>query len=157
MRRKDREVLDVVCINQIIEKCDCCRLGLIDGDRPYIVPLNFGHVYEDEKLVFYFHGANEGHKIELIHRNKYAGFEMDTAHMLHGQEKACNHTFFYQSIIGTGKISFVTDKQKKIEALQLIMKHYTKKDNWDFEGKMVENMAVIRLEVESMTCKENRL
>lgn len=155
MRRKDREIIDIAYINQIIESCDCCRLGLLDGDRPYIVPLNFGCIYENGNLVFYFHSAKEGHKIELIHRNKYAGFELDTNHMLYVQEKACGHTFFYQSVMGTGKVSLVTNKQKKIEALQLIMKYYTKKDSWDFEDKMIERVAVIRLEVENITCKEH--
>ena len=41
MRRKDREVTDFDSIVRIIDKCDVLRLGLADGDYPYIVPVNF--------------------------------------------------------------------------------------------------------------------
>ena len=42
MRRADREVTDPVKIREIITSCDCCRLGLCDGERAYVVPLDFG-------------------------------------------------------------------------------------------------------------------
>ena len=34
MRKKDRQVTDPVKIDEIIEKCECCRIALIDGDKP---------------------------------------------------------------------------------------------------------------------------
>ena len=49
MRKKDREVTDEEKIKQIIKDCHCCRVGLYDGNSPYIVPLNFGYE-EKEKL-----------------------------------------------------------------------------------------------------------
>lgn len=42
MRRKDREVLDYQEMLNIMHSYDCCRLGFIDDDSTYIVPLNFG-------------------------------------------------------------------------------------------------------------------
>ena len=33
MRKKDRQVTDPVKIDEIIEKCECCRIALIDGDK----------------------------------------------------------------------------------------------------------------------------
>ena len=44
MRRKDREITDGEKIREIIEGCDCLRLGLCDDEGMYIVPLNFGAV-----------------------------------------------------------------------------------------------------------------
>ena len=43
MRRKDREVLEEVRIDEFIKSCDCCRIGFYDkeNDEVYIVPLNF--------------------------------------------------------------------------------------------------------------------
>ena len=40
-------------IEAIIRKAAVCRLGILDGDTPTIVPLCFG--YRDNTL--YFHGA----------------------------------------------------------------------------------------------------
>ena len=43
MRRKDREVTDLSQLEEIIRQCDCIHLGLLDGDSPYVVPMNFGY------------------------------------------------------------------------------------------------------------------
>ena len=44
MRRKDREITDRDCIDDIIEACDCCRLGFCDEGEPYIVPVSYTHL-----------------------------------------------------------------------------------------------------------------
>ena len=41
MRRSDREVTDFNEIVEIINKCDCIRLGFSSEPVPYILPLNF--------------------------------------------------------------------------------------------------------------------
>lgn len=72
MRRKDREVTDFDTIVKIINECDIIRLGLSDGDFPYIVPVNFAYSVEGQKICFYIHGAMAGRKFELMNRNKNA-------------------------------------------------------------------------------------
>ena len=55
MRRKDREVTDFNKIIEVVDTCDCFRLGLIDEDNlPYIVPLNFGYEVDGGKLFLYY-------------------------------------------------------------------------------------------------------
>ena len=53
MRRKDREVLEEVKIDEFIRNCDCCRIGFYDkeNDEVYIVPLNFGYSNIDNELL----------------------------------------------------------------------------------------------------------
>lgn len=46
MRRSDREVTDFDEIVDIINKCDCIRLGFSSEPVPYILPLNFGIAME---------------------------------------------------------------------------------------------------------------
>lgn len=154
MRNSKRQVTDEKRIDDIIMSCDCCRLGLVDGDEAYIVPLNFAYVKEDGKRVFYFHGASEGRKIDLIKANGKAGFEMDTNHALMPADTACNFSFAYQCVIGTGKISLVEDREKKAAYLNNIMKHYSDKNDWEFKEAVVDATAVIRLEVREISCKE---
>ena len=79
MRRRDREETRREEIINIIAAADCCRLGLIDDDGlAYSVPLNFAFVEEGDFGVFYFHGAAQGKKIDLVNRSLRASFEMDT-------------------------------------------------------------------------------
>ncbi|CAI3499371.1 pyridoxamine 5'-phosphate oxidase family protein [Enterococcus cecorum] len=43
MHRKDREVTELAQIEEILEKGKVVHFGMIDGDFPYIVPLNYGY------------------------------------------------------------------------------------------------------------------
>ena len=56
MRRNDREVTDIQEIRALIDECKVIRLAMINGDKPYVVPLNFGYTYENGAFTFYFHG-----------------------------------------------------------------------------------------------------
>lgn len=156
MRRKDREVLDEVKIDEIIRNCDCCRLGFYDkeNDEVYIVPLNFGYSNENNKRIFYFHGAKEGRKIDLISKSKKVTFEMDANHELIVGKMACNYSERYQCVIGTGLISFVESKEEKITALNEIMFQSTGKKDWEFAEPMLNAVAIFKVEVTSLSCKE---
>lgn len=154
MRRKDREVTDKNVIYEIIEKCQCCRIGMIDVDEVYIIPMNFGYSTNDEeRLVFYFHSAKVGRKIELIEKNKKVTFELDTDHKLNESEEACGYSYRFASVMGTGKISLITDTGEKEQGLSIIMKHYTGKSDWKFPEKAIETTAVFKIEVSSISCK----
>ena len=156
MRRKDREVTERQAIIKIIESCQCCRIGFQDDGEVYIVPLNFGFEYDEERYVLYFHGAKEGRKIDLIAKNPFVGFEMDTNHEIYAKDNneiACAYTARFQSVIGTGKVSMVCDADEKKHGLLLLMEHTTQKCEWSFDEKMLNAVAVFKLEVEKLSCK----
>lgn len=155
MRRKDREITDASHINDIILSCDCCRLGFIDGQGTYILPLNFGFVEQEGKRILYFHGAREGKKTELVQLQPHVGFEMDTSHKLMEADAACLYSFCYRSIIGQGNVSLVEDMDEKLKALRLIMEHYSSRHSWDFPAEAVKQLAVIKLVVTELSCKEH--
>lgn len=155
MRRKDREVTDPQKIDGIISACQCCRLGLCDQGRAYVVPLNFGFAREGGRRVLYFHSAREGRKIDLIRRTGWAGFEMDTHYKLNESETACGWSARFQSVIGGGPVTVVETAEEKRAGLRVIMKHLTGRDQWEFEDRMVELVCVFKLEVEELSCKEH--
>ena len=65
MRRKDREVTEMEEIQQIFDECKVCRIGIMDENGPYIVPVNYGYVREEGKVILYIHGAREGKKMQM--------------------------------------------------------------------------------------------
>lgn len=156
MRRKDREVTDSTKIADIISRCTCCRIGFDDDGEVYIVPLNFGYQTKENTYTFYFHGANEGRKIDLMKKNPNVGFEMDTDYALHEADYACGHSARFQSIIGNGIVSIVSETEEKKLGLSLLMEHNTGKRDWDFDEKMVNAVSVFKLEVTKMSCKEHQ-
>lgn len=155
MRRKEREITDEQKIDEIISSCHCCRLGFYDNGKVYIVPLNFGYCRENNTRIIYFHSAKSGRKIDLIRQNGAAGFELDTNYRLKEGTTACSYTAAYQSVIGTGTVTFVEDTMEKIAALQRIMSHNTGKDIWEFNASMVDAVTVLKLRVEEISCKEH--
>ena len=56
MRRIDREITDIKDIEGILDRGFVCHLGLVDGERAYIVPMNYAY----EKMAIYLHCAGDG-------------------------------------------------------------------------------------------------
>jgi len=154
MRRKDREVTDANEIERIISLCECMRLGFNDRGQVYIVPLNFGFICENGVYIFYFHGAKEGRKIDIMKRNPYVGFEMDRNYRLNPTESACGYSAGFESIIGNGYVSIVEDTDEKKKGLESIMKQAVGEGDWNF--KMIDAVCVFKLEVERLSCKVHK-
>ena len=76
MRRKDLEITEPAAIRAVLEDCPYCHVGLRDGEKVYVLPLNFGFAGKDGKYTLYFHSAKEGRKIDLLKKNGWAAFEM---------------------------------------------------------------------------------
>lgn len=155
MRRKDREVTDINDLLSIVEECRICHLGLIDDKGMYIVPLNYGYEYINQRLNLYFHSAHVGRKIDAIINNPNVCIEMDCDHRLIEGEKACDYSFGFKSIIGNGFASIVSDYNEKLKGLNLLMKHETQRE-FEFDEKMVNQFSVIKVEVNEFTGKYHK-
>lgn len=151
MRRSDREIKDFDEIVEVIKKCEICRLALNDEEYPYILPLNFGMQLEEGKIVFYFHGATEGKKYDLIARNNKASFEMDCSTKLVTILEDGNCTMEYESVIGQGTIEILPDEEKE-RALDILMKHYHKED-FPYNKAVIPRTTVFKMTVDKCTGK----
>ena len=155
MRRKDLAVTEPEKIDAIIQNCDCFRLAFADGTHPYIVPLSFGYERRDGAQYFYYHGAAVGRKIELSRKLAFAGFELDRDSKVNENDKACDFSLRYQSVIGEGTIRELTDLAEKAAGLQVMMKHYSGRDDWEFPEKVLEKTCVFCLTVTEISGREH--
>jgi len=154
MRRKNREIKDSKEIDEIIEKADVCRVALSDNNIPYIVTMNFGYK-KGEKPVLFFHCASKGKKSDIIKRNSIACFQMSIEHELVETNVRCNCGMLYRSVVGMGKVSFITETEDKIEALNLLMKHFTGQDQHHFKEPYINETTVLRLDIHEITGKKS--
>ncbi len=92
MRRDDREITNCLEIESILHHAIVCRIGLADGDEPYIVPVSFG--YEDRTI--YFHSAPEGKKISMLKKNSRCCFEVDQCDNVISADRPCDWSMRYQ-------------------------------------------------------------
>ena len=65
MRKANRAITDFDEIKALIDSCDTIRLGFVDGNEAYIVPLSFGFEAENGEFTFYVHGAKVGRRHTL--------------------------------------------------------------------------------------------
>jgi nitroimidazol reductase NimA-like FMN-containing flavoprotein (pyridoxamine 5'-phosphate oxidase superfamily) len=152
VRRNDRKIEDPTKIMEILQKADVCRIAMSHDDVPYMVTMNFG-LRKDGPPALYFHCAHEGKKLSILRKNNLVCFQTDIEHefFLHGV--ACGCSMRYQSVVGMGRMHFVTDPAEKIDALQAIMAHYTKQTNHVFREEMLERTTVLRMDIEEMSGK----
>lgn len=153
MRRSDREIKDPLALREIIRSCPICRIAMNDGDRPYIVPLNFGYSFEGDQLTLYFHSAPQGKKIDLLRSNPNVSFEMDCNHQLLAAEKACQYGFRFASIIGSGQAQFIEETVEKSDALNAIMAQQTGK-TFAFSAEDMKHVCVFKIIADSFSGKK---
>ena len=148
MRRTDREIQIREAIDQIIRAAGVFRLGLCQGDRPYVVPLSFG--YDGRSI--YFHSAGEGMKIDYMTANPSVCFEMEQDVRVIRDEQACNWGQAFSSVIGFGTVHEITDAAPKKAAMEQVMLHYSGKE-WEFDAETFAKIRLWRVEIESLTGK----
>lgn len=152
MRRKEREITDINKIEKILGNAKYLHLGLFDEEYPYVVPLHYGYVMENEKLIFYVHGASEGHKLECINKNHKVFVEIDCGEKIIEADIPCQYSAEYMSIMCRGIATILQDAKEKCEALHILMKTQTGED-YEISEKMVDSVCVIKIQVDSYSAK----
>lgn len=154
MRRKDRQIESKEQIEEILREGFVCHLGLVDGDQPYVVPMNYA--YQDGFV--YLHSASAGRKLELIRRNQKVCFEVEltTPEIAKGgkEEESCEWGTIFQSVIGTGVATILTDLEEKLDGLRAIVKKIDPEQSCNFPEGEVSATTVIRIDIKEMTGKK---
>lgn len=75
MRRKDRDVENQDEIYDILKRCDTIKIAMHGDVYPYLVPVSFGAEIVQNKIVIYFHCAQQGAKLDLLRANPHVCVE----------------------------------------------------------------------------------
>ncbi len=151
MRKTRLEIKDQKILEEILAGAIICRVAMMDGELPYIVPFNYG--YRDGCI--YIHSAPEGKKIDLIGKNKQVCFEVEDEIEIEEGKQACSWTTSYRSIVGYGSIEILTDDQSKQEGLEIIMAQHGAPNLLEFNAKNLERMVILKLTISSLSGKQS--
>lgn len=151
MRRADKEIMQKNIINKIISEAEVCRIGLSNGNKPYIIPMNFG--YKDDCV--YLHSAREGMKLDIMKANENVCFEVESQVQLVKDEKPCNWGAKYYSVIGFGKATIIDDPDEKRKALDLIMEKYSGKTSHEYSKESISKIVVIKVTLHDVYGKKS--
>lgn len=156
MKRRDLEVTDIQEIKYILDNSKYLHLGLVDDGMPYVVPMNYGYCFEEDKLIFYIHGGMEGRKLDVIRKNSKCCVEMECdAEMFEGRV-ACQYGYIYSSLMGFGNVRIIEEPKEKMKALTIMMKTLTGKD-FEFNERLVSIVNVMKVECDYYTAKKRPL
>ncbi len=154
MTRREKQVTDRAEIVHILEEARVVHVGMIDGDEPYVVPMNYGYTLDqDGTLSLYLHGATQGRKIDVLRKNPKVFVEMDCDREPFEGDVACRYGMAYASLMGRGTAVFLDDPADKMAALTTLMKTQTGGD-FTFTEKLVKVVSVIRVDVTEYTAKK---
>lgn len=138
---------------QCIVSCDICFLSAADENlNPYVLPMNFG--YHDGCL--YLHSAQEGEIIEVLKKNNKVciAFNNGTKLLAQHPDVACSYRMASRSVIVRGRVFFEEDFNKKVQALDILMKNYVSNKQFKYSDPAVKNVKIWRVEIVSMTGKQ---
>jgi hypothetical protein len=149
VRRKDREITDRDEMEAILAEAEVCRVAMLDGGEPYVVPLCYGFAGN----AIWFHSAREGKKIALLTKNPRCCVEVEISGGPVPDPRPCGWEFRYKSVICTGTARIVEDHQEKRDGLTCIMKHYGAADR-AFPDSDLDRVCVMKIEIREMTGKK---
>lgn len=152
MIMKRREVCGFAEKIEIVKKCKVCNIAMLNGDMPYIVPMNFGYETSGETLTLYFHSAIKGLKLDCLRQNPNVCVEMDCDHEPFYDELPCKNGFKFASIIGTGKAEFLTQRDEKEKGINALMLHQVGK-TYTFTDQQLRSIEVIKVTLDAFTGK----
>ena len=154
--KREREVTELSEIMDILDRSKVVHVAMVDGDEPYVVPMNYGYTMEDGKLTLYLHGATKGRKLDVLRANPKVFFSLECDTVSFDGPVACRHGMAYASVMGSGTARIVEDVEAKKQGLSILMKTQTGKD-FTFDERMVSIVSVIRIDVKDYTAKRRPL
>lgn len=165
MRLRKREVTDADELRAIMEACQVVRLGVVDEEGVYIVPMNFGIDWALDgdgrpAPALWLHSAGEGRKADAFRACEADGapvaIEMDIDDGTISGDYACSYSLAFRSIMGTGTVRAVTDAEEKVHGLTRLMEHAAPGAPITFSEQAVERTGVWCVDVISLTGKQRR-
>lgn len=149
MRCREKEITDRKEMEAFLRDVPVCRIGLCDGNRPYMVPVSF--VYE--RGAIFIHSAPEGEKIRILKENPRVCVEVDVVGTVIPAAEPCRWSFTYRTVIAEGAAEWVVKEDEKVRTLTSLVRKYSGKGRVEFPGERLDEVTVIRIPLDSITGK----
>jgi uncharacterized protein len=154
-RRKDRTMGSSREMELLLERTPVGRLALVTEDGPYVVAVNYllleGSIY--------FHSGQGGRKMEALRADPRVCFLVDDVGPQVLTEKGCGISQIYESVACFGSAEIVEDSIVKMRILERMVQKFGAANHTTprMNDQMIEKTAVVRIVIDSMSGKANRL
>lgn len=148
MRRQDREITVSAEIEDVLRRARVLYLAMVDGDRPYVLPLSYG--FDGEAL--YLHCAPAGRKLDVLRVNPRVCFAVSLDHDLITGKVPCGWGFRYRSVVGEGTVAFVEDEAEKRHGLDALMAQHGG-EGGEYAAETLAKTVVLRIDITALSGK----
>lgn len=154
MHREKVRITDKEMITEMLKRCHVAVVSLHDEPYPYAVPMNYGFTWED-KLIFYFHMAIEGHRIELIKKNDNVMLSIYEWLDRHGFKPYRNENHDYRSVNVFGKAEIITteNEEEYIKGMSALQTCNFRKPILRITPEMKNRLFVLKITADIVTAK----
>ena len=157
MTGTDREITEIAEIEKLLKTAQVCRIALMNGEYPYVIPMCFGYKLEGRHLVLYFHTSPKGQKLDLIKKNNTAGFEIDHLSGIITNETDCGVTALYECMTGTGSMEIINGIEKITGLTSILSKYDEKKTEHKFSEQVLNSIVLLKLTADSFCCRTHEV
>lgn len=104
----------------VLKRAEVGRIALSDGERPYVIPLNFYY----EAGVIAFHCAWKGKKLDILAKNPNCCFEVDEfrGEVSYHYDSLCH--LDYDSVLAFGRARIENEEEAKLQFFQQLHAKY---------------------------------
>ena len=122
MAHEERRIKEPELIRAVLDMTNVCAVALHDEPYPYVVPMNYGYVWEEDGLTLYMHMGVQGHRIDLIRENPHVTCNIQVFLDRWGTKKYRGEGHDYRSVTVYGKAEILTaeDPKEFIKALNAL-------------------------------------
>ena len=149
MPRHDREIESSELIQAILRRGTVLHLAMIDGDRPYVLPLSYGY----DGAALYVHCAREGRKLDVLRASPRVCFVVSLDHELITGDLPCGWGFRYRSVVGEGTVAFVEDEAGKRRGLDALMAQHGG-EGGEYSPASLERTTILRIDITVLSGKQ---
>jgi len=150
MENKKKEIKDEKIMGEVLAGAGFCRISMMDGDRPYTLPLTYG--YKDKCI--YINSAPRGKKIEILSQNPEVQFEIDCGAGAKKGDKASKRTSC-PSLVGRGTVEIISDTRGKQNGMEVILSQHGASDPTDFNPRDMDYLVILKLNISSLERKQS--
>lgn len=143
---------DPAGVEAVLGRNSVLSLGLVDGDVPYVLEMNYGY----RLGALYLHCGPAGRKVEILRRNPRVAFFVATDRQLVPATAPCSWTARFRSVMGTGTATILTDRDAVRAGYDILMEHHGAVPG-NYREAALGKSVILRIDIESATLRAHGL
>lgn len=144
--RKESRQMSAEWAQEVLDRAPYITVSMVDEEwMPYSLPLSLAR---GDEMTFYFHGAMEGKKLDVLRKNPHVCLNAVTRCKPVVGPKDGSFTLEFQSAVAYGVAEMVEDEAEKIFAMRKICERFLPQHMGAFDVSIARSLprtAVVRI------------